>query len=374
MTKVSLFFFTLFGLVTTVWLIVAQGMRGMAAVLGEAGWGLVGVLCVHLVTLSLSGVAWKVLLGGLWRATARVFVLARWIREGVNDLLPVAQIGGHVAGARILALRGARAGEAGASVVVDVTTRLLAQVVFTGIGLVVLILRDQDREFLHLVLIGMAGAILSLAGFVLVQRWGGFKLLDGILLRLSRKWDWPSLQHGGDLHQTIQRLYGQPARLAAASLFHLLAWMAGAVELWVLLSFMGYPIGWQDALLVESLAQAVRTAGFFVPGALGIQEGGYFVLGTLVGLSPAVSLSLSLIKRVRDVVFGMPAIIVWQALEETSGVSGSAEEPARCSGHERAESCPSGQASAHELHPRSAHAIFASRVCQWRRTSAGDEP
>lgn len=315
MMKFSLFLFTMFGLMTTVWLFVAQGASSMATVLGEAGWGLLAVLCVHVVTLSCSGAAWQGLLGGLWRANARVFVLARWIREGVNDLLPVAQIGGHVAGARILALRGARAGEAGASVVVDVTARLLAQVVFTGIGLAVLILNDQDRKFLHIVLIGMVCAILSLIGFILVQRWGGFKLLEGIMLRLSRKWDWLTFKQGGDLHETIQRLYGQPARLVASSLFHLLAWMAGTVELWVLLYFMGHPIGWQDALLVESLAQAVRTAGFFVPGALGIQEGGYFVLGTMIGLSPAVALSLSLIKRIRDVVFGVPAIIVWQALE-----------------------------------------------------------
>ena len=36
----------------------------------------------------------------------RMFMVLRWIREATNNLLPVAQIGGEVVGARLLSLFG----------------------------------------------------------------------------------------------------------------------------------------------------------------------------------------------------------------------------------------------------------------------------
>jgi hypothetical protein len=39
------------------------------------------------------------------------------------------------------------------------------------------------------------------------------------------------------------------------------------------------------------------------------------VVGALFGLSPEFALALSLIKRVRDIVIGVPALALWQAME-----------------------------------------------------------
>jgi len=38
-------------------------------------------------------------------------------------------------------------------------------------------------------------------------------------------------------------------------------------------------------------------------------------LGLLVGLDPAAALALSLMKRARDVAFGVPSLLFWQAAE-----------------------------------------------------------
>ena len=43
--------------------------------------------------------------------------------------------------------------------------------------------------------------------------------------------------------------------------------------------FLGHPVELATALLLESLGQAMRAAAFAVPGALGVQEGGFVVLG-----------------------------------------------------------------------------------------------
>jgi hypothetical protein len=68
-------------------------------------------------------------------------------------------------------------------------------------------------------------------------------------------------------------------------------------------------------LALESLLYAIRTAAFVVPNAVGVQEGAYILLGAGFGLTPEMSLALSLLKRARDLVIGLPAIGVWQALE-----------------------------------------------------------
>jgi hypothetical protein len=53
-------------------------------------------------------------------------------------------------------------------------------------------------------------------------------------------------------------------------------------------------VGWHDALLLESVGQAIRGAAFAIPGSLGAQEGGYLLLAPLVGLPPDAALALSL--------------------------------------------------------------------------------
>jgi hypothetical protein len=52
-----------------------------------------------------------------------------------------------------------------------------------------------------------------------------------------------------------------------------------------------------------------------VPGALGVQEGAYMLLGGMLGLAPEMGLALSLVKRVRDLLLGIPALLGWQAVE-----------------------------------------------------------
>jgi uncharacterized membrane protein YbhN (UPF0104 family) len=75
---------------------------------------------------------------------------------------------------------------------------------------------------------------------------------------------------------------------------------------------LGHPVDIGTAFLFESLGQAIRTGAFAVPGGLGIQEGGYVVVGSVLGIDPAVALALSLARRVRELLFGLPGLIVWQ--------------------------------------------------------------
>ena len=87
------------------------------------------------------------------------------------------------------------------------------------------------------------------------------------------------------------------------------------MEPWLALRWMGAPLGFEAVLAIESLLYAVRSVGFAIPDALGIQEGAYILLCGLFGIAPEVALSLSLLKRARDLSLGVPALLAWQLME-----------------------------------------------------------
>lgn len=304
------------GLLLAIGLIAHHGFEAVGEAILTAGlWGLLAVTLYHLVPLTFSSLGWWSLLDPAWRAPAILFIWVRLIREAVNNLLPAGQIGGEVVGARVLTFRGVRPGIAGASVVVDLTMEVLTQFLFTLLGLWLLFLGHYDDGTAYWLAIGLAIMAPALVGFVLAQHLGLFRLLERLLERLAEKWGLGSLSPMSGLHDTIKALYRNRRALLASGLSHLLSWILGAGEIWLALYFMDSPVSLRDALILESLGQAVRSVAFAVPAALGVQEGGFLLIGGMLGLGPDVALALSLVKRVRDVLLGVPALAGWHFLE-----------------------------------------------------------
>jgi hypothetical protein len=52
-----------------------------------------------------------------------------------------------------------------------------------------------------------------------------------------------------------------------------------------------------------------------VPSALGVQEGGFTVLGALFGITPEAALALSCVKRVPDLAVDLPGLLAWYWLQ-----------------------------------------------------------
>jgi uncharacterized membrane protein YbhN (UPF0104 family) len=146
-----------------------------------------------------------------------------------------------------------------------------------------------------------------LLGFILAQRWGLFRWLEQGLSRF--------LANTRGLDDAIQALYQNLPGLAWGSFWHLLAWLLTSLEVWLALYLMGHPLMVTQALILFSLAHAVRSAAFVVPSGLGAQEAGFVLLGGIYGLSPEVALALSLILRVREILLGAPVLVAWQVVE-----------------------------------------------------------
>jgi putative membrane protein len=314
--KLGLIIGALIGLAVATILIVHFGWRQVVDAALAVGWqGLAALIGIYLVCLLLCAVAWRLLILDAPRHAIFICLWARWLRESIGNLIALLPTAGEIASARELSLFGVRPGMAGASTVVDLTLELLSQIVFTLFGLALLITWYQGLQIGPWLVTGIAVSALAAAGFVLAQRKGLFRLLERLPETLDLKWAWTVLPDAEGIHAGIQTIYQHRARVLASGGLHLGGWAVGAGEAYVGLYFMGHAIAWSDALILESIAFALRTAAFVVPARLGIQEGGYILLGAMFGLSPEVALALSLLKRGREIATGLPCLIIWQSVE-----------------------------------------------------------
>jgi putative membrane protein len=301
------------GLLLFIALVVREGVGELAHSLATAGFGLLIVAGWHVLTMSIDGLALRQLMRPRARISAGTAIRTRWMQESVNNLLPVMQIGGNLVKVRALMRRGIATDLAGASVVIDVTLTVSTQIVFTLLGLMLLLWHLGSGDVAGSVLAGtlvMSGAI---AGFYLVQKRGLFSMLTALLNRVSKRPDWQTLAGGAEaIDKSIAALYRHRPALYQSAALHLLAWFVGIGEVWLALHFLGTPVGLLEAMLLESLGRALRTAAFVIPGAVGVQEGGFIVFAVLLGLPPGAGLALSLAKRVRELALGLPGLLVWQ--------------------------------------------------------------
>ncbi|GEP01720.1 HpnL family protein [Methylobacterium haplocladii] len=303
------------GVCTVVGLFLSSGLTDVWAAVLSAGWGALAVIVARFLAVAWAGLGWFVVFPSRERPSLKDCITLRFVREGINTLLPVAQVGGDFVGARLLAKRGISGSLAGASMFVDLMTQALTQLLFTIAGLGILIWLAGDGPVVRAVSGGLALAVPALGAFYLIQRRSGHRLIQAALTRFASGREWRALGAVDVLYANLKRLYGNGARFGNAVFVHLLGWVIGTFEVYICLHFMGYPVSFFEAIVIESLAQAVRGAAFAVPGALGAQEGGLIALCAIFGIPTEAALALSLVKRAADLAIGLPSLVLWHRLE-----------------------------------------------------------
>lgn len=306
------------GLIAAIALLLREGLPDILRLLDIAGWRLLWLVPAHILPLACLAAAWHVLL----RNEAPSIGYLTWgaiVREAVAGLLPVARVGGEVVGVRLLLRRGVPAPTASASVIVELSLTMVAQVAYTVIGLGLLAGYPTVGKPVKIIAIGIVVAIIASAAFVVViRRFGGkvFALMQRVIRALGG-----GEQVGGDparFHEVLHEMYGDRRAVIACAVWQLVGFVIGAFETWLALRLIGQPGDVRMALVLESMATAVQSAMFMVPSGLGTQEGGFLLFGSAVGLSPQAALALSLARRMRQVLLGLPALLSWYWTERNS--------------------------------------------------------
>jgi glycosyltransferase 2 family protein len=315
---------TLIGLGLAIWLVATNDLGAVAAAFGRIGvLGFAGVTLVRALVIVLCGIAWARILAGLAPAPAAAYLILRFVREGINVLLPVASVGGEVLGARLLTFWGVAGSLAAASVLADLLFQVGTLGLFAGLG-AGLLSRVEGAEAAELAswtLRTLIVAGLAVAAFFALQRTGIVRVVEERVAALGRRF----VRETEARPEPTQRIQGaldavwgagRRGALAQSCALHALAWLLGAAEVAVVLACIGVDhVGVPEILVIEALGQAIKAAAFLVPSGLGVQEGGLVLVCGLFGIDAGTAIALSLARRVPDVVLGLPALLVWQNLE-----------------------------------------------------------
>jgi putative membrane protein len=325
------------GLLLFTLVVTFSGAHEILQAVQNAGWATLLVVVARAIAIAVDGIGWNVLFPPDKRLPTAVAMLLRWVREGINQLLPVAAIGGDFVGARLATFWRCEGAMAWASVIADLAVQAGTQLLFAVLGLALLVWLVGDSELVHYLGGGMAVAAVGIVGFVLLQRRGGSKLFLAIGQKLAGGREWAALAAVERFYERLREIYANPRGVVASVMIHSGVWILGSVEVWLAFHFMGHPVSVAEAIVIESLGQAVRGAAFAIPGGIGVQEGGFVAICALFGIPAGPAVALSLVKRVADLAIGLPGLVAWQWIEgrralgrssadvagETGGLAGS---------------------------------------------------
>jgi putative membrane protein len=248
------------------------------------------------------------------RASLRYLLGVTVVRDAVDRLLPVASVGGSLVGIRLVQWRGLPTAPVAASVVIEILITLVVVYVFTAMGLTLLAqLGASGEAYRRALLVFLLSLPVPIITVLLLR---SRRFAETIPEKLGSLFGTGSLAgKTAAVSQEVRAALHRSARLGLAFALQLLAFVSGTFEVWLALRLFGAPVSLVVALMLESMTQASRHVAFFVPAGIGVQEVGLVVFGHLAGVDAELAFALAMVKRARELAWGIPALLAWQWAE-----------------------------------------------------------
>jgi glycosyltransferase 2 family protein len=283
--------------------------------LREIGMGGVGVIfIIYFIAFTADVLAWLLTMPSMPLNWPWLYRLSKvfLIGEAFNRVMPA--LGGEPIKAALLKQHydiGYR--EATASLILSQTIGVISLIPFLLCGFLLMLAMDSVSPSYRLAA-GLGLLILSMCIglFFLVQRHKIF----------SRTGHWMGKGFMGvrtlDLlnavHEVEDRLIafysGHRPRFALATGFGFLNWLLGAVEVYYALAFLGHPVTFTEAWVIEAAVALIRVALFFVPWNLGTQDGAFLLICGMITGSSALGIAVDAVVRFREFVWIMGGLLL----------------------------------------------------------------
>jgi uncharacterized protein (TIRG00374 family) len=319
MRKINLILLGL-ALIFLVWMLQEVGWSTIWQHLLRVGWWWPVLLLPYGLVNWLEAISWDyLLLNPAHRPSLALLFRLRLGGEALNTLTPTAGLGGEPFKASRLIASGVPWEEATASVVIHKGIAVLSLVFYIFLGLILVVfLLPVDASLVWLLSLG---ALLLGGGafiFIFMQGKGpcglGLRLLErfGICPRRLKEKE-ADLQN---LDAQMAAFYREhPGRGLLSLALYFLAWVMHGVEVYLMFWLLGHPIGWGLALCLDALAMLFTALGFFIPAALGVQDGGNILLALGFHLGATLGAAFSILRRLREA-FGMGLGLLLAAREK----------------------------------------------------------
>lgn len=300
--RMSLLFFLL-GLVLLTFLIHRVGLGEVLNAIKNLGFDIFFIFLFPLTWYLIQSFAWWRILheDGIKTPYAHVF-LTKITGEAINTITPVSFFGGDPFRIYLLQKKVSKTNSA-ASVVIDRTMYML--------GVCLLLLVTLIMAWLYLPLPGLWRILFPLfiviffTAFVFLvffQKKGMFGLLSRLVQKIGVQRE--RLQDISDkidkLDRQISSFYKKnKAHFFEIMFLHFVGRCLGAVEIFLIVNLLNLSIPFVHCFFMASLTILINMAFVFIPGSMGVMEGGYGALFYLLKLNPAYGVIIQLIRRIR---------------------------------------------------------------------------
>lgn len=269
------------------------------------------ILIPSLLMYVFEAYGWKLTLGSAANGIPfwKIFAI-RTAGEVVNMTTPTAYVGGEPLKAYLLQRHHIPMVEGLASVVIAKTIMTLAQVLFILVGIALafwmLGAEGSPGQIAAAGLLSVALLLFGVAAFIFVQKRGLFmwilQTLRGFGLRIA------FLENREEklrsLDEIILTFYTRDrSSFYAVTALYLLGWLTEAVEVYVIILYLGGPASLLSAISIGALSVFIKGGTFFIPGSLGAQDGGNLLLLKAFGYSDVTGITFALLRRFRELVW-----------------------------------------------------------------------
>ena len=313
--------FFLLGLVFLGMIVAETDIAKAVAFLSEIGWSFLIILVIYFVAFTIDSYAWQLTaptvpqnLKWLYR-----FFQLRLIGEAFDSVTPTAGMGGEAVKAVMLNNHyGVDYRDGTASLILAKTMIVVTLVAFLALGFTLMLgSLKLDTTYKVASGIGLASFAVGAGLFFVIQRYRIASLTGTILgrSRWLRKFN-DVLNHLREIEDRLVYFYTRrPRRLLAVFVLSFANWTLGVAEVWTVMNLIGYPISFPDAWIIESTAQLVRSATFFIPANIGTQEGGFLIAAAAITGQPSFGLAIALARRMREIAWIIWGFVVFYTLK-----------------------------------------------------------
>ncbi len=288
-----------------VWMFQAVGWKEVVHHLRLVGWYWPLILLPYLLVNLLDALSWLCCFDSPpIGVTVRYLFFNRLAGEAVNVLTPLASLGGEPVKALMLQKEGVTLTNATASLVISKGILVLSMVLYilVGLSLAPFLFKLSSAWLLFLLVAALVLGIGAL-GFVLLQKHGLCQMGMAILERckfLPRflKEKEASLCRLDAQMSTFYRHHIRKFWFALGLSF--LGWIVHGLEVYIIFHLLGQPINLLTSLCLDALATLIGGLAFFIPGNLGVQDGGNVLLTIGLQLGALMGATFSIIRRLRE--------------------------------------------------------------------------
>lgn len=294
-------------------LIFRMGPRQIFSYLSAIGWRFLLVIGVALCWQVGNTVAWGLAFQRGETLRFRHLFVAKLGGDAISHVTPLLSLGGEFVKPYLIR-RHVSLPASFASIVITKTVHAVTGVIYAlvGVGLALFFFKLPPSVWATTAGVLGAGGVLILWLFV-QQRRNPFSTLLETLIRAGVKTGSPEgrLQSAAEMDARIATYYRQErARLAAAVMIYCMSWTFGVVETWLIVHLLGEPISFGTAFFLTSLSSVINATFFFVPGGVGVSEGGQALLFGLLGLPLTLGLAVGIIKRIRKLCYALAGLLL----------------------------------------------------------------